>query len=347
MKPSAFQRSALLFAIIPAMTLSSLAHDPAEDMAAAAHAWLASLDETQRELAQFEFPDTERLNWAFVPQPRKGLPLKKMTTSQRPLAVALLNSGLSHRGFFQAATIISLEEVLRKLENGNPGRDSELYYLSIFGQPGTTNVWGWRVEGHHLSLNFTIAGGHVAAQSPAFFGSNPAEVREGPRQGLRVLGLEEDLGRQLVKSLTAPQQETAIIAKTAFPEILTGNSRKVFPLSPSGLGFSELQAAQKAALQELVRTYAERFRPELAEADLDKIEHAGWDKVSFAWAGSIEKGEGHYYRVQGPTFVLEYDNSQNKANHIHTVWRDFMNDFGEDVLKEHYQSGHHAAGAEH
>lgn len=341
MKFRAVRSSVCLLALIPAMTLSSPAHDPAEDMAAAANAWLASLDAAQRQKASFEFPDAERLNWAFIPKARNGLALKEMTASQRPLAVALLNSGLSHRGFLQASTIISLEEVLRKLEKGNPGRDPELYYVSIFGSPGTTNAWGWRVEGHHLSLNFTVAHGHVAAQSPSFFGSNPAEVLEGPRQGLRVLGTEEDLGRQFVKSLTTQQQSTAIIAKTAFADILTGNSRKALPLSPPGLGFTELQAKQKTALQEIVRAYADRFRPELAQSDLAKIERAGWDKVSFVWAGGLEKGQGHYYRVQGPTFVLEYDNTQNNANHIHTAWRDFMNDFGEDVLKKHYQTGHH------
>ena len=293
------------------------------------------------------FRYAERFNWAYIPKPRKGLPFKEMTPSQRPLAVALLNSGLSHRGFLQASTIISLEEVLRKLEKDNPGRDSELYYVSLFGQPGATNAWGWRLEGHHLSLNFTIADGHVAAQSPSFFGSNPADVQEGPRQGLRVLGAEEDLGRHFVKSLTTEQQATATISKTASADILTSNSRTALPLSPAGLGFPELDTKQKVALQELVRFYADRFRAELAQSDLAKIERAGWDKVSFAWAGGLEKGQGHYYRVQGPTFVLEYDNTQNNANHIHTVWRDFMNDFGEDVLKKHYQSGHHAVDAGH
>lgn len=326
------------------ITLSCAAHEAADDMLLAANAWLASLDSAQRQQARFEFSEGERLNWAFVPQARKGLPLKSMTPFQRPLAMALLNSGLSHRGFLKASAIVSLEEVLRKLENDNPGRDTELYYVSVFGQPSATNAWAWRFEGHHLSLNFTVVDGHVAAHSPSFMGSNPADVREGPRQGLRILGAEEDLGRLLVTSMSTQQQKTAIIAEKAFADILTGNSRKVTPLSPVGLSFTGLQPSQQTMLQELVLTYAERFRSELATSDLEKIERAGWDKVLFAWAGSTEKGQGHYYRVQGPTFVLEYDNTQNKANHIHTAWRDFENDFGEDVLKKHYQSGHHAAG---
>ena len=315
---------------------------PVDDMVAAATAWIASLDDAQRKQAEFEFSDVERLNWGFVPKPRKGLPFKSMTPAQSRLALALLNTGLSHRGYFQASAIMSLEEVLRKFENDNRGRDPELYYVSVFGKPGITNAWAWRVEGHHLSLNFTVSGGHAVANAPSFFGSNPAEVLQGPRQGFRILGPEEDLARAFVKSLTPTQRETAVIEKVAFREILTGDSRKVLPLSPVGLGFAELKSEQKAALQQLVRTYAGRFRPELAEKDLAQIEHAGWDKISFAWAGGIEKGQGHYYRLQGPTFVLEYDNTQNNANHIHTVWRDFLNDFGEDALKKHYQSGHHA-----
>ena len=343
MNPCLIRRCVLSLMLV---TLPCLAHDPVEDMSAAANAWLASLDDAQRKQAEFGFSDPERLNWGFVPKPRKGLPFKGMTPAQNHLAVALLNSGLSHRGFLQASTIMSLEEVLRKLENENPGRDPELYYVSIFGKPGVTNTWAWRVEGHHLSLNFTISDGHFAANSPAFFGSNPAEVLQGPRQGLRILGQEEDLAREFVRSLTAAQRKTAIIEEVAFRDILTGDSRKVLPLSPAGIGLPELRPEQKAALQQLVRIYAERFRPELAKEDLEKIERAGWDKVSFAWAGGIEKGQGHYYRVQGPTFVVEYDNTQNKANHIHTTWRDFLNDFGEDALKKHYQSGHHAIGSD-
>jgi hypothetical protein len=343
MSPCLIRRSVLLSIL---MTLPALAHDPAADMSAAANAWLASLDNARREQAEFDFSDTERLNWGFVPKPRKGLPFKEMTPAQNRLGLALLNSGLSHRGFFQASTIMSLEEVLKKLENDNPGRDPELYYVSIFGKPGGTNTWAWRVEGHHLSLNFTICRGEVVANAPSFFGSNPAEVPPGSRQGLRVLGEEEDLAREFVKALTESQRKTAIIEKVAFREILTGDSRKVLPLTPAGLSFSQMNREQQATLQGLVRTYAERFRPELAKQDIGKIERAGWDKVSFAWAGGIEKGQGHYYRVQGPTFVLEYDNTQNRANHIHTAWRDFMNDFGEDALKKHYQSGHPASGAD-
>jgi hypothetical protein len=341
MKPLLLQPSALSLAFVTAMTLPCFALGPADDMAAAASTWLASLDDSQRKQAEFDFADAERLNWGFVPKPRKGVSFKGMTPGQNRLALALLNSGLSHRGFFQASTIMSLEEVLRKLENENPGRDPELYYVSVFGKPGVTNVWAWRVEGHHLSLNFTVSGGQVVANAPSFFGSNPAEVLQGPRQGLRILGEEEDLAREFVKSLTDAQRKTAIIENVAFREILTGDSRKVLPLTPAGLHFSELNPEQKSALQRLVLTYAERFRTELAKRDLEKIEHAGWDKVSFAWAGGVEKGQGHYYRVQGPTFVLEYDNTQNKANHIHAAWRDFLNDFGDDALKKHYQSGHH------
>ncbi|MBI2929783.1 MAG: DUF3500 domain-containing protein [Verrucomicrobia bacterium] len=317
------------------------AHSPAEEMAEAAHNFLAALAPEQRAKATFEWKDDERLNWHFIPRARKGIPFKEMTPAQRPLAHALLSTGLSQRGYAQATTIMSLEQILLELEQGKgPTRDPELYFVSIFGQPDEQGTWGWRVEGHHLSVNFTVVGGQIAA-APSFFGSNPGEVRDGPRQGLRVLGEEEDLGRQLVKSLTDAQRKTAIIDATAPKDILTEAKRKVTPLEQTGLAYAKMTASQRRLLGELVRMYAHRHRPDVAHKDLEKIEKAGWGKLRFAWAGGVERGEGHYYRVQGPTFLLEYDNTQNNANHIHSVWRDFANDFGEDLLRRHYQEVPH------
>ena len=278
-----------------------------------------------------------------IPKARKGLPLKEMSSAQKKLAHALLNSGLSQRGYAQAVTIMSLDQILAELEQGKgPVRDPDLYYFTIFGKPGVEEAWGWRVEGHHLSLNFVVHGDEVLAATPAFFGSNPGEVREGPRKGLRVLGQEETLGRQFVDSLNDDQKKTAIIATTAPQEIITKNDRKAQLLEPPGLPASQMTAGQKAALLNLIKDYAFRHRAEVAEGDLKKIEAAGLDEVHFAWAGSLGPGQGHYYRIQGPTFLLEYDNTQNNANHIHTVWRDFANDFGEDVLRRHYEEVPHA-----
>ncbi|MBL9169549.1 MAG: DUF3500 domain-containing protein [Verrucomicrobiales bacterium] len=314
----------------------------AAEMAEAAANLLFSLNPEQKSKASFDFSSDERLNWHFIPRARKGLPLKEMTAVQQRLAQVLLASGLSQRGYAKALTIMTLEQILRETEQGRTGmvRDEELYYVSIFGQPGDPKEWGWRVEGHHLALNFTIAKGDLVAASPSFFGTNPADVLEGPRKGLRVLGKEEDLGRALFKALSAEQQKVALLSATAPKDIFTEAQRRVKPLAEAGLAFGKMKKEQQAMLRELVLEYVNRYRSEIAGQDLAKIEKAGWSKLRFAWAGGTEKFQGHYFRVQGPTFLLEYDNVQNNNNHIHTVWRDFENDFGADVLQEHYQRSH-------
>jgi hypothetical protein len=219
-------------------------------------------------------------------------------------------------------------------------RNPILYFVSIYGTPDAKGTWAWRFEGHHLSLSFTVVDGKEVAAVPSFMGTNPAEVREGAKKGLRVLGVEEDLGRELVKSLSAEQRTTAIFDKVAPKDIMTGADRAAKRLTPPGIAYSQLNGAQKEQLKKVVAEYANRVRPDVAKSDLAKIDKAGWDTVAFAWAGGLERGDGHYYRVQGSTFLLEYDNTQNNANHVHAVWRDFTNDFGEDLLKKHYEQAH-------
>src|SRR5205814_627354 len=310
----------------------------AEEMAAAAKNLLTTLTTEQAAKAIYPLKDNERYNWHFIPRERKGLPFKEMAPEQKHLATALLSTGLSHRGYLKASTILSLEQVLRDLEQGKgPTRDPELYFLTIFGKPDPQLTWGWRVEGHHLSLNFLLAAGHEIAVTPSFLGSNPGEVREGPRKGLRVLGAEEDLARQLVGSLNDEQKKVAIYTNTAPREIITGNDRKAKALTPMGISAAKLSKAQTELLWQVIREYVYRDRPELAHQDLKRIEKGGAKGLYFAWAGSVEPKEGHYYRVQGPTFLMEYDNTQNNANHIHAVWRDFEHDFGEDLLRQHYE----------
>jgi hypothetical protein len=322
--------------------LAASAHDPTSEMAGAANTWLASLNDAQRQTATFEFTDAERVNWHFIPRDRKGLAWKDMAPAQRHLATGLLASGLSQRGFVKATTIMSLEQVLLELEQGKgPKRDPENYYWSIFGKPAASGAWGWRVEGHHLAFNFTVVDGHLAAGTPTFLGSNPAEVREGPRTGLRALAAEQDLGRALLHSLSPDQLKSAVIADKAPADILSEAKRKASPLSPSGLPASRLNSSQKKILQDLIQEYVGRLRPEFAATDLEKIRKAGFGKIEFAWAGPDTQGQGHYYRVQGPTFLLEYDCTQNNANHIHAVWRDFDGDFGDDVLARHYRETPH------
>jgi hypothetical protein len=327
--------------LILTLARSVYAHPPAEEMAAAANNLLAALNSDQRAKALYEMKDEVRFDWHFIPKPRKGLPVKEMTPSQRNLAHALLSTGLSQAGYVKAATIMSLEQVLFDLEKQKgPTRDAELYYFTIFGAPGKS-AWGWRVEGHHVSLNFTVEGARVLAVTPSFMGCNPGEVREGPRKGLRVLGAEEDLARQLVKSLDAAQLKIAIVATNAPREIITSNDRKARNLEPVGISMSALTQPQKELLLSVLKEFVYRYRNEIAESDLQRIRQAGEDKIQFAWAGGLEVGQPHYYRVQGSTFLMEYDNTQNNANHVHTVWRDLQNDFGGDVLRAHYEQVSH------
>ncbi len=319
------------------------AHVAVDEMAGAATKLLAALDSDQKTKAQFDFKGTERENWHYIPKSRNGLPIKEMTPAQRKLAHALLSSGLSGHGYEKATNIMSLETILYDLEGAARKfpRDPELYYFSIFGTPSAKGTWGWRVEGHHFSANFTIVNGELIAGTPSFMGTNPAEVRSGPRKGLRVLREEEDLGREFVKSLNSEQRKKAIFMETAPKEIFTEAKKHVQPLDSTGIVSADLTKEQSARLLELIKAYVGRCRPDVAQNDLHKIEQAGLDKIYFAWAGGIEKGEGHYYRVQGPTFLLEYDNTQNDNNHIHAVWRDFQDDFGEDLLRKHYREVPH------
>ncbi len=309
----------------------------AAEMAGAAEAFLASLQPDQRGQAAFELSDDERQSWNFVPMDRKGLPLKAMTPQQRDLAHALLKSGLSTKGFVSATSIMSLETILADIEKNPRRRDPERYFVAVFGKPEASGTWGWRFEGHHLSLNFTLVNGQAISGSPAFLGSNPGQVRQGDRKGTRVLADEEDRGREFVMSLSDEQKKTAILPGPAPKEVLTGNSRKADIGEAKGIAYGDLKSEQQQALLAMIGHYAGRLREEMAAHDLDAIKAAGLDKLRFAWMGSTDPGQGHYYRIHGPTFLVEYDNTQDNANHVHTVWRDLSGrDFGVDPLKAHY-----------
>jgi hypothetical protein len=311
------------------------------EMVRAADAFLASLRPEQRARATFAFEDAERLNWHFVPRARRGLPLKEMTPRQQELARGILQAGLSRQGYLTASTIIELEQVLREMGQNPRVRDPELYYFSIFGTPSRGEPWGFRAEGHHLSLNYTLVRDSLIATAPAFFGADPAVVRSGSRRGLRPLADEEDVGRELVLSLDERQRAQAIIANATPRDIVTGAAAQVRPLSPIGIRVTELRPEQAAILLRLLDVYLGRMAEPLAESRRAALERTDFGEVAFAWAGSTQPGRAHYYRIQGPSFLVEYDNTQNNANHIHTVWRDFEGDFGRDLLREHYRDAPH------
>lgn len=338
------KRFTLLFLAMMNISLAALAQDAVKEMSVAANSFLAALTPEQKTKTIFDFADAERQNWNFVPLARKGITFKELTPEQRLLAHALLSSGLSTRAYGKTVSIMSLDQILHELENKSARRDPEMYYISIFGKPDVkadAPPWGWRVEGHHVSLNFTTVKGLFHSSTPSFLGSNPGEVRTGARAGLRVLSREEDLGFELVNSLSESQRKVAVIMEKAPADIINVPGRNDWTKA-EGLAQGEMTEAQRAILVKLIREYIDRVRPELAAADWAKIEKAGLEKIHFAWAGAREPGIGHYYRVQGPTFVLELDNTQNGANHVHALWRDTERDFGKDLLKEHYEHGHHA-----
>lgn len=311
----------------------------------AAGAFLQTLTPEQKAQALFAFNAEERLNWHYVPIERKGLPYRDMTDPQRQAAVALVRIGLSHKGLAKIEAIRTLEGVLREMEKGSgPRRDPDGYFFSIFGEPAPKGAWGWRYEGHHCSLNWTVADGKVIAGTPQFMGANPAEVRQGAMKGTRVLAAEEDLARALLASLTDDQRKSAVISANAPDDIVTGDRRKAAILEASGLPYARMTTAQQGMLLAIVREYAGAQADSVAKQRLAALRSAGLDKLVFAWMGGPERGQRHYYRIQGPTFVIEYDNTQNEANHIHTVWRDFAGDFGVDWLERHYHTSDHAAG---
>jgi len=321
-------------------------------MAGAANKLLASLSPEQRKLATFPLDATEREHWGFVPSeifPRNGLTIGSMSEPQRKAAQDLLQAGLSQKGYLTATAIMQLEEVLKVIEDAGGGdaargrrmeRNPVKYFVSIFGTPSATDSWGWRVEGHHVSLNFTIVKGSMVASTPQFFGSNPAEVREGPKKGLRILADEEDSGRALLMSLDQSQRAKAVIAPTAFGDIVTLNKINIDPLTPGGILAAELRPDQRDLLMRVIDAYTSALAPDIAADRMAKLRQAGIEKVGFAWAGEAERGKKHYYRVQGPTFLVEFDNAQDDGNHIHSVWRDFNGDFGRDLLREHLNAAH-------
>jgi hypothetical protein len=336
----------LAFILLGALAAGSaaVAQRASAKMVTAASRFLDSLTPEQRTRATFALADTtERTRFNFIPTEtfaRKGLLIREMSEPQRKLAHELLKSGLSERGYFTYTQIMALEDILKVLEQpARFERDKEKYFFSIFGTPAEKGGWGWRFEGHHISLNFTMLDGKSIA-NPTFAGSNPAEVREGPEKGKRVLGQQEDAGRALLMALDAGQRTTAMISAVAPNEIVTNNQVDIKPLAPEGIKVSAMTPPQRAALMQLLDAYIGLMSPEIAADRMARITAAGIGSIAFAWAGPVERGQKHYYRVQGPTFLIEYDNTQNDANHVHSIWRDFNDDFGRDLLREHLKASH-------
>ena len=318
----------------------------AADLTNAVMEWLGSLDPGQRSKAVFPFEGRERFAWAFTPGERRGLALRDMGDAQRTAAMRIVDAFMSERGAREVAEIIALETILGALERQQgrahgPRRDPELYWFAVFGTPGGADPWMWRVGGHHIAVAMTLADGRVIGSSPSFLGANPAVVPAGPRAGSRVLTGEESLARDLLAVLSPTELATVVVDADAPSEILTSNAARADPRHvPRGLAYADMEIVARAGLERLVRYYLDRAAPEIAADDWGRAVVDGLPDTSFAWAGSTELGHGHYYAVLGPRLLIEYDNTQNGANHIHAVWRDLANDWGEDVLAAHYRGAH-------
>lgn len=371
--------------------------DPAERMVQTARAWLADLSEEQYQRAVSPWPsDDERHRWFYTPTDHGGLPLARMRPAQQSRAMQLVATGLSKPGYVTATTIMGLENVLDQVENWQVdwgrerGRDPQLYWLKIFGEPDLRGTWSWRFGGHHVSFQHSVRDGEVVASSPSFLGADPAESPLLGGHLLRPLGAAEDLARELVRSLDAGQTAEALISPVAPVDIVGGNRahlregdammglpdvwREPFTdprlhalvhtahetsvaqagllpehhralsmsTSPKGVAAAGMTDSQRELLRAVLDVFIGRIPEELAEREAAKFAGAKLDSVHFAWAGGVERGQPHYYRLQGPRLLAEYDNTQRDVNHIHTVWRDPSGDFGDDVLARHRAEFHTA-----
>ena len=313
-------------------------------MREAARAFVASLDSERRERAVYPFGSGERGNWHYVPKPRNGLARRDMSEAQLAASEALLRASMSESGATKALAIMENEAVLRQIEQADGtlwwDRDPGLYLFTVFGDPSDAAPWGWRVEGHHVSLNYSVFGDELVAVTPSFLGCNRAEVLHGPHKGQRLLPDEEELGRALFTALDDAQTRRAVIYAVAPREFFTRASRRVEIARPLGVPASLMSGDQRERLMSLIRVYVQRKPADVAAQALSKIEAEGVENIVFGWAGSVHRFQPHYYRLHGPAFYVEYDNTQDNANHIHSVWRDVENDFGIDLLAEHYEAAH-------
>jgi Protein of unknown function (DUF3500) len=326
------RRTLMLLAVAVLSHFASYAIARADEtglmMADAASRFVAALDANQKSQATFPFDSAERFNWHWIPRERKGLPIKNLTPEQRALAFGLLDTGLSTKGVLKATTIMSLEEILRVQEHGTgPVRDPELYFVSVFGNPGDQGEWGWRIEGHHLSLNYTLRHGKVVSATPFMFGSNPAEVRGGSRKGLRNLATMEGPANKLLLSLNEDQRKEAIVSPEVPDVTTTPNSEQPPTAAPIGISGASLDANQRETLAEFVRAYYENF-PESIRADLLDQFVRGAQSLHFAWYGPRDPSKPHAFRIQGPTLLIDFNDKQDGANHIHTFYRSLLGDFG-------------------
>ncbi len=310
--------------------------DPAVD-------FINTLSKTQKAKAVLSFDDARKTHWHYLPHsmfPREGIAIKELEFPQKVLLAKLLESFLSKAGYETTLHIIDLENVLAELSGDAVYRDAEKYYITFYGNPEKDVLWAWSFEGHHISLNFTVSNGQVTL-APRFFGANPAIISHGERKGERSFKSEEDLALQVINGMTTEQRTVAIFRNTAYPDVVTGNSSEVSPMAAVGIKFDDLDEQQQKALLQLIEQHLSYRLPERTASIMQQLKENETQDLYFGWAGATALDKPHYYRIQGKSFVIELDNTQNNANHIHIVWRDFKGDFGRDIIKAHYKTSNH------
>lgn len=329
--------------LIPVFIAVGISISIAQDLSPKANAFLATLSPELKTQAMFPLSDPERFNFNFVPLARKGPTFNDFNEQQKASALSLLRASLSEQGYKKSIDIMELEKVLIIIEKQTPEsryRDPLNYHFSIFGTPTPDKPWGWRFEGHHITINFASTDGQIVSSTPSFFGSNPGIVRIEEQKGKQVLKLESELALALVNSFTAEQMKVAQFSSEAPKEIITGNNRKASNIEPRGISFKAFSAEQKKSFLQLLDVFIKNYQMGFSKTLMAKIKKAGMENLSFAWAGGLTYEVPQYYRIQGPMLLIEYDNIQNNSNHVHTIVRDLTNDFAEDILREHYLKEH-------
>lgn len=327
------------------LTISSL---QSQDLSILANEFIAVLTPELKEKTLFALDANEKFKMYYIPIDRKGSSFNDFNEKQKNAAIRLLRASLSQEGYRKATEIMALEKVLFKLENnqlkmpdGTPIiRDYLDYHFWIFGTPSDKGIWGWKFEGHHLSLNFSANKNTIIASTPSFMGTNPAIGAVEGFEKKQVLKQEMELGAAFAISLDEQQVKIAQFSKTAPKEIITANNRTAHKIAPKGISYKELNKVQQAMFIKLLAVYIDNYQFGFAAELYKKIKVAGIENLSFAYAGEPKIGKGYYYRIQGPMLLIEYDNVQNNANHVHSVVRDLTNDWAEDLLKKHYQKKH-------
>ncbi len=303
-----------------------------------ANTFINSLDSVQKSKTVFPFDTMSRYDWHYVPAssvPRQGIAIRELDSIQKQNVYNLLKTYLSSNGYTRTQDIMNTEYLLKELEPNSKGRIPENYFVAFYGNPGKDKTWGWKFGGHHLALNYELA------FAPFFFGVYPAVRTTNKDKEKNIFKDEEGLGFKLVNSLTQEQKLKAIFKLVPFVDVVTKNSHKVVPFDTVGIIAKDLTLEQKHFLNQLIVTYLSNMPTKIAKLRMKRIISEDFNQISFGWAGSTKVGEPHYYRIQGKTFLIELDNTQHNANHVHTVWRDFNGDYGIDLLKEHYKNSNH------